>query len=103
MLECTNLSLDKIAIILLLPQPGLYWYHLPLFAIMISWYTKLASRMVFYPFPRHGRYSTCTLNKWENEGICKQLLRSVEDCERISLDDVLGAPSVDSSGRHWQL
>ena len=43
------------------------------------------------------RYSTCTLNKWENEGVCQKLLTSVADCERIPLKDVLGV-SIDASG-----
>ncbi len=41
------------------------------------------------------RYSTCTLNHWENEGVCEQLLLR-SDCERIELQP-LGFP-VDLSG-----
>ena len=102
-------SISRHTHMLVLRKPGLYCYHLPWSAIwspgipqvedriLRSWNVELAS-LVVNVLLRHERYSTCTLNKWENEGICQQLLRSVEDCERISLDDVLGA-SVDSSGQ----
>eukprot|EP00434_Breviolum_minutum_P026241 symbB.v1.2.023196.t1/scaffold2107.1/size91221/5 len=43
-------------------------------------------------------YSTCTLNHWENEGVCEQLLLR-SDCERIELQP-LRFP-VDLSGRLW--
>ena len=102
-------SISRHTHMLVLRKPGLYCYHLPWSAIwspgipqvedriLRSWNVELAP-LVVNVLLRHERYSTCTLNKWENEGICQQLLRSVEDCERISLDDVLGA-SVDSSGQ----
>ncbi|CAK9072841.1 unnamed protein product [Durusdinium trenchii] len=45
-------------------------------------------------------YSTCTLNRWENEGVCERLVR-LGGCERVPVEKVLGMPSVDASGRLW--
>lgn len=46
------------------------------------------------------RYSTCTLNHWENEGVCEQLLLR-SDCERIELQP-LRFPVDLSGGIRWK-
>ncbi|CAJ1457207.1 unnamed protein product [Effrenium voratum] len=47
-------------------------------------------------------YSTCTLNHWENEGVCQRLLHhGGVHMERVELEELLGKTGVEASGRLW--